>query len=352
MGSPCLVTGSRIRTANGDIAVEDIYAGDEIVTLRDGIETIEPVVWVGHRKLDIGAHAYPEVSVPVRIRAGAVAEGQPVRDLFLSQDHCLFLDGKCVPSRLLVNGGSITFERNTREVTYHHVELARHGIMLAEGLPTESYLDTGNRNQFSNADVPTALHPTFAVNADASAWLTDACAPLAVAAEEVEPIWTSLAQRSDALGFSRPVTSATQDADLRIVADGAVIRPTQSAPRDGERTSRFVLPGGTQSVTLTSRICIPVDIGAPWLGDARRLGVRINGISIQSDAGTTAIAIDDPELTRGWYDTESQGAAIWRWTDGAAQLPLCDTKGAAVVTIRWTPAAGYPEYDEMLRLVA
>jgi hypothetical protein len=31
---------------------------------------------------------------------------------------------------------------------YVHVELDRHDILLAEGLPAESYLDTGNRAAF------------------------------------------------------------------------------------------------------------------------------------------------------------------------------------------------------------
>jgi collagen type I/II/III/V/XI/XXIV/XXVII alpha len=37
-------------------------------------------------------------------------------------------------------------------VTYFHVELPRHDVLLAEGLAAESYLDTGNRSVFANAD--------------------------------------------------------------------------------------------------------------------------------------------------------------------------------------------------------
>lgn len=35
-------------------------------------------------------------------------------------------------------------------VTYIHVELPAHDVVLAEGLPAESYLDTGNRAGFVN----------------------------------------------------------------------------------------------------------------------------------------------------------------------------------------------------------
>jgi len=348
MGIGCLVTGSRIRTAHSEIAVEDLFAGDEIVTLRDGVETIEPVTWIGQRHLDLAAQAHPESLVPVRVRAHAIADGQPHRDLLLSQDHCLFLDGKCVPARLLVNGGSISFERDAREVTYFHVELAKHGIMFAEGLPSESYLNTGNRGWFSNADEPTTLHPSFTENKDAGAWLTDACAPLATAGEEVKPIWSRLATRSEDLGYAPSVVKTTPDAEVRLSADGATIRPTSA----GNGVYNFVVPAGTRSVQLQSRFGIPVDIEAPYLGDTRRLGVRVKQIAVRSDAGEIVISGDDPRLTEGWYDAEREDAEIWRWTDGAADLPWSNVAGSAVVTVHCTTLDLYPMYDEMLRLVA
>ena len=36
-------------------------------------------------------------------------------------------------------------------MTYYHVELSTHDVILAEGLATESYLDTGNRAAFESA---------------------------------------------------------------------------------------------------------------------------------------------------------------------------------------------------------
>ena len=55
-----------------------------------------------------------------------------------------------VPVRLLVNGTSIRHER-VATVTYWHIELPAHAIVLAEGLPAKSYLDTGNRGAFEGA---------------------------------------------------------------------------------------------------------------------------------------------------------------------------------------------------------
>jgi hypothetical protein len=60
-----------------------------------------------------------------------------------------------VPARLLVNGISIAVEDGLAEVTYFHIELPAHDVVLAEGAAAESWLDAGNRSWFENA--PTAL---------------------------------------------------------------------------------------------------------------------------------------------------------------------------------------------------
>jgi hypothetical protein len=54
-----------------------------------------------------------------------------------------------IPIRYLVNGASVVQEL-FGTVTYWHVEVHRHEVLLAEGLPAESYLDTGNRSAFAN----------------------------------------------------------------------------------------------------------------------------------------------------------------------------------------------------------
>jgi len=55
------------------------------------------------------------------------------------------------------------------EVTYYHVELDDHDLLLAEGLPVESYLDTGDRSNFENGGGPIALHPDFSTRRQATA---------------------------------------------------------------------------------------------------------------------------------------------------------------------------------------
>jgi hypothetical protein len=78
-----------------------------------------------------------------------------------------------IPIRLLVNGRTVRQEL-TERVAYHHIELARHDVLLANGMPAESYLDTGDRERFSNGGGVIALHPDFS----ARVWEMRGCAPL------------------------------------------------------------------------------------------------------------------------------------------------------------------------------
>ena len=89
---------------------------------------------------------------PILIRAGALGEGMPHRDLRVSSDHCLHLDGRLVPAKLLVNGASIVLDKGHEVLNYVNIELDQHSVIIAEGIESESYLDCGNRSRFHNAD--------------------------------------------------------------------------------------------------------------------------------------------------------------------------------------------------------
>jgi hypothetical protein len=164
----CFAAGSRLRTPDGWRAVESLAVGDAVLTLRGAAR---PVRWIGQRAIDARRHPQLEGLRPVRVRAHAFGPGRPVRDLLLSPDHAVFTDGVLIPVRALVNGRSILHTRIDR-VTYYHVELDTHDVVLAEDLPTESFLDTGNRSDFAGR--VTQLRPDFA----ASVWDAQGCAPL------------------------------------------------------------------------------------------------------------------------------------------------------------------------------
>lgn len=150
----CFMPGTLIATPEGQATVESLRPGDLVVT-ADG--QAKPVVWVGRQTICRLFRRGPEV-LPIRIRAGALGENLPARDLLVSPCHALALDGILVQAGALVNGVSITRETAVAEVfTYFHIELAAHDLVLAEGVPAESFVDHVDRRIFDNwAEHPAA----------------------------------------------------------------------------------------------------------------------------------------------------------------------------------------------------
>jgi len=142
----CFVAGTMIATPHGEIAVEDI-ARDDLVLTADGRAV--PVKWVGRQAVPMPA-AIPESLEPVLISAGALGADLPVRDLILSADHGLILDGVVANASALVNGTTVRFAALTEPFTYYHIETEAHDVLLANGAPAESFLDVSSRRRFDN----------------------------------------------------------------------------------------------------------------------------------------------------------------------------------------------------------
>ncbi len=174
MSPPCFREGTRIRTVRGDVAVEALRVGDRVITAGPDAGE-QKIVWVGHRIVDCAEHPKPALVWPVRILAGAFANGIPAEDLWLSPDHAVYVDNVLIPVKHLVNGRSVVQEPVDR-VSYYHVETPRHDVLLAEGLACETYLDAGNRANFDNGGDVIRLHPDFAMRM----WEASGCAPLQV----------------------------------------------------------------------------------------------------------------------------------------------------------------------------
>ncbi len=156
---PCFCRGTLIRTARGEVAVEDLVVGDLVCTVLDGAVRERPVRWIGRRSY-VGRFLAANPSVhPVRFRAGSLGEGLPRRDLLVSPEHAMFLDGVLVPAHLLATGGTIVRERGLERVDYFHVELDAHDVLLAEGAASESFLDDDSRGAFHNASEFALLYP-------------------------------------------------------------------------------------------------------------------------------------------------------------------------------------------------
>lgn len=180
----CYALGTHVATPMGDVPVEKLREGDLVVASSG---SIAPVVWLGYRHVNCRGHPHPELVWPVRVSAGSFGRAVPSRDLWLSPDHAVYVRDVLIPVKHLINGITIT-QVPVDEVTYYHVELPQHDLLLAEGLPCESYLDVGDRSNFENGGPVMRLFPDFstpAVNL-ATLWEAKGCAPLVVHGPELE----------------------------------------------------------------------------------------------------------------------------------------------------------------------
>lgn len=156
--TPCFLAGTLVATADGDKAIETLEIGDRIV-LKDG--STKPVKWLGRRTAPL--HAFNRhVASPILIKAGALGNGLPQRDLYTSYRHAFELEGVIVIAGLLVNGTSIVqcTDWPQDSVTYYSVEVEGHELMLVEGASCETFGEDGeNRSFFDNAGEFHAMYP-------------------------------------------------------------------------------------------------------------------------------------------------------------------------------------------------
>lgn len=299
---PCFAAGTRIATPAGEVPVEALRPGDHVLTLGGAARRARPVRWVGTVAVDLTRHPAPQKAAPIRIAAGAFAEGVPARDLLVSPDHALLVDGVLIQAQALANGATIAQEFPPR-VVYWHVELDAHCVLLAEGLPAESYRDTGNRAVFAGEAGARPLHPDFA--SPAAAQVLDG--PLLRAAHG------RLMLRALDLGHR-----VTADAGL------VVLGPQPLAARGA---GCWMVPAGTARARLASRSFVPA-----WYGedDCRRLGVAVRRVLLGGRPLPAAA------FGAGWHDLEG----AWRWTDGAADLHLPPLPRAVPLALELTERGG------------
>ncbi len=146
-GPLCFMPGTLVATPTGERLVEGLRAGDEVLTAEGMVAKVR---WIGRQTFS-RHFGDPARTLPVRIRAGALGDGLPRRDLRVSPDHALMLDGLLVQAGALVNGVTVLRDDEVPEsFTYFHVELADHSLILAEGVPAETFIDNVGRMAFDN----------------------------------------------------------------------------------------------------------------------------------------------------------------------------------------------------------
>ena len=143
---PCFTPGVMITTDRGDVVVEDLRAGDLLLTRDHGLQ---PIRWIGSRKLGLGdLIAQPHLQ-PVKIGQGALGCGLPLRDTLVSPQHRMLIEG-ALPEMLfgeaevLVAATHLTVLPGVVQilssgVRYIHLLLEHHEIICANGAWTESF---------------------------------------------------------------------------------------------------------------------------------------------------------------------------------------------------------------------
>jgi autotransporter passenger strand-loop-strand repeat protein len=157
VGPTCFCAGVRIATPKGELLVEQLCVGDEVLTVRGRVRLIR---WIGRQSVLFSA-----ANRPVIVLAHALAEGMPSRDVRVTRCHSFLFGGVLIPIEQLVNGTTIIWDDKARSDELFHFELDRHDILLANGAPAESYRDIGNRNGFASGAVGgirSGAMPTYA----------------------------------------------------------------------------------------------------------------------------------------------------------------------------------------------
>lgn len=347
----CFTTGTRIRTERGEIAVEDLQIGDLAVT-ASGAQ--HPIRWIGHRTISCIRHPDPAHVQPVRIAAGALGENKPERDLLVSPGHAICLDilGQVlIPASALVNGTTITQEQ-VEEVTYWHVELDSHDILIANGQPAESYLDMGNRAFFAESGVvDLSALPDASPAARTHA---DFCRPFHDGGPLVDAVRAQLRRRAEMQGWSLEQTDTWAGVHLEV--DGRIVEPKVRG-----LSACFEVPADAQDVCLVSPTSVPRHVSDN--PDNRALGLSLTGLRLDDGLNEArVVALDDALLDEGFHAVASDH----RWTAGRARLPaalFAGLEGTAFLRVelgapalpRWATSEAAVETSEQrpegLRLV-
>lgn len=143
----CVARGTLIRTATGEVPVEELAPGDMVLTKDAGSR---PVRWIGSRRLSPAELAADPSLRPIRIAAGALGDDLPSRELTVSPQHrvlvsdwraeLLFGDVEVlVPAKALVNDRSIRIDTSPEPIEYFHLMFDDHEVIFTEGAATESF---------------------------------------------------------------------------------------------------------------------------------------------------------------------------------------------------------------------
>ena len=160
---PCFTPGTLIATPMGERKVEDLKAGDRVITRDNGIQEIR---WLGSRDMTSKELTESPHLQPVLIRQGALGNGLPERDIMVSPNHRVlvandktalyFEDREVLVAAKHLTGLAGVDDVEISSVTYIHFMFDQHEVVLSDGAWTESFqpgdqtlrgLDSAQRNE-------------------------------------------------------------------------------------------------------------------------------------------------------------------------------------------------------------
>ena len=320
----CFLRGTQIATPAGEVPVEALSPGDEIVTASG---QRRPIVWLGEGRA-LATRGQRTAATPVVVRKSALADNVPNHDLRVTKAHSLYIDGVLIPVEFLVNHRSILWDDHAQEVSLYHIELETHDVLLANGASAESYRDDGNRWLFQNANSGWDLPPQ------------EPCAPVLTGGPIVDAIWRRLLERASP-GRSVPLT---QEPDLHLLIDGK--RMDAIERRAGMQM--FRLPSRPGTARIRSRAAAPQELGLAR--DPRQLGVAVRRIVLADRTRQWMLAAEETTLAEGFHAFEPDNGI--RWTDGDAEIPkelLAGIDGPCMLMLHLGGATQYLDDGKLVR---
>lgn len=151
----CFLAGTNILTEQGYRKIEDLKIGDKVKTFDGKLEEIK---WIG-KQTRHRFTAHPLRSLPIQIKAGALGDNLPQRDLFVSPDHSILIEDLLINAGALENGVSIV-KTYPEKYVYYHIELENHALLDAEGVAAESFFpNKEDRSLYDNGAEYEKLYP-------------------------------------------------------------------------------------------------------------------------------------------------------------------------------------------------
>ncbi|QCE33400.1 hypothetical protein FAI41_07310 [Acetobacteraceae bacterium] len=342
----CFLRGTLISTPRGEIEIQHLKAGDTVWALVDGKEIERKITATRSKRNQINRNLPIDLAGwSVCIKAGAFGEGLPKRDLRVTPEHSFVFHNRLVPVRMLINGRTIYYDTSLAHFEFFHIETEPHSIIRAEGVLTESWLNTEERREAVNL----SNGITRLERMPPRTWEKDAAAPLEVSANFVQPIWQKFAEYAalQQVPFYAPEEKRfSREMALRLrLENGQEIAPLN---KRGNQYF-FQLPTGFKGGYLVSKKFRPSESVGPWMDDRRQLGVLVGKMTVAFGQEFRPVTTHHHAANmQGWDVVESSPC---RWTKGLAELPSLgseeELKFGASLIVEILAGGPYPENQIM-----